>query len=417
MKVLKYILMHKNISVAEITIDDAVGVITEVSNVMQKEHLPIGVLHSIRHKEIVDRAALNHWWRGRSIPASRMGISDALDSLGMYETGELLTKCFGLSLSDHYWIKPAESALTWEKVNFFDNDFSDDIGDVLLGTSRKISDFDFISPDNTSDGNLKKRWKIINGKRCLLKSGSELFKQQPFNEVIASKIMERLGIDHVSYGIIWNENEPFSVCENFVTKDTELISAHRILKLRSKENHENEYLHYVNICREIGIKDIVTALDEIIIIDYLIANEDRHFNNFGLLRNADTLEWIGAAPIFDSGTSLWYNVSEKNIPYADVKCKPFKKTHGEQLRLVSDLKRFDFSKLNGIEDEIMKILLSEKSRNFIDKSRAEIIAMSVQKRIDHLQKISLDYNQSIDNSFVENDLEEDIAEEYGMEIE
>ncbi len=417
MKVLKYILMHKNISVAEITIDDAVGVITEVSNVMQKEHLPIGVLHSIRHKEIVDRAALNHWWRGRSIPASRMGISDALDSLGMYETGELLTKCFGLSLSDHYWIKPAESALTWEKVNFFDNDFSDDIGDVLLGTSRKISDFDFISPDNTSDGNLKKRWKIINGKRCLLKSGSELFKQQPFNEVIASKIMERLGIDHVSYGIIWNENEPFSVCENFVTKDTELISAHRILKLRSKENHENEYLHYVNICREIGIKDIVTALDEIIIIDYLIANEDRHFNNFGLLRNADTLEWIGAAPIFDSGTSLWYNVSEKNIPYADVKCKPFKKTHGEQLRLVSDLKRFDFSKLNGIEDEIMKILLSEKSRNFIDKSRAEIIAMSVQKRIDHLQKISLDYNQNIDNIFIEYNLEEDIAEEYGMEIE
>lgn len=413
---MKYILMHKNISVAEITIDDAVGVITEVSNVMRKEHLPIGVLHSLRHKEIVDRAALNHWWRGRSIPASRMGISDALDFLGMYETGELLTKCFGLSLSDHYWIKPVQSALTWEKVNFFDNDFSDDIGDVLLGTSRKISDFDFLSPDNTSDGNLKKRWKIINGKRCLLKSGSELFKQQPFNEVIASKIMERLGIDHVSYGIIWNENEPFSVCENFVTKDTELISAHRILQIRPKENHENEYLHYVNICHEIGVKDIVTALDEMIIIDYLIANEDRHFNNFGLLRNADTLEWIGAAPIFDSGTSLWYNVSEKNIPYADVKCKPFKKTHGEQLKLVSDLKRFDFSKLNGIEDEIIEIMTAGKSEKLIDESRAEIIAMSVQKRIDHLQKISLDYNQSIDNSFIENDLEEDIAEEYGMEI-
>ena len=96
--------------------------------------------------------------------------------------------------------------LTWEKVNFFDNDFSDDIGDVLLGTSRKTSDFDFLSPDNTSDGHLKKRWKIINGKRCLLKSGSEPFRQQPFNEVIASKIMERLGINHVPYDIFWNEN-------------------------------------------------------------------------------------------------------------------------------------------------------------------------------------------------------------------
>lgn len=399
---MKYILMHKNISVAEIEIDDAVGVITEISDIMRKEHLPIGVLHSLRHKEIVDRAALNHWWRGRSIPASRMGIADVLDSLGLYETGELLTKCFGLSLSDHYWIKPVESALTWEKVNFFDNDFSDDIGDVLLGTSRKTSDFDFLSPDNTSDGNLKKRWKIINGKRCLLKSGLEPFRQQPFNEVIASKIMERLGINHVPYDIFWNENEPFSMCEDFVTRDTELISAYRILQIRPKENHENEYLHYVNICREIGIKDIVPALDAMIVTDYLIANEDRHFNNFGLLRNADTLEWIGAAPIFDSGTSLWYNVTEKNILYSDVKCKPFKKTHGEQLRLVSDLKRFDFSRLDGIEDEIKDIMTAENSGNFIEESRAEVIAESVRKRIDHIQNIALS---------------EDIAEEYEMKIE
>ncbi len=399
---MKYILMHKNISVAEIDIDDAVGGITEISDIMRKEHLPIGVLHSLRHKEIVDRAALNHWWRGRSIPASRMGIADVLDSLGLYETGELLTKCFGLSLSDHYWIKPVGSALTWEKVNFFDNDFSDDIGDVLLGTSRKTSDFDFLSPDNTSDGNLKKRWKIINGKRCLLKSGSEPFRQQPFNEVIASKIMERLGINYVSYDIFWNENEPFSVCEDFVTRDTELISAYRILQIRPKENHENEYLHYVNICREIGINDIVQALDAMIITDYLIANEDRHFNNFGLLRNADTLEWIGAAPIFDSGTSLWYNVTEKNIPYTDVKCKPFKKTHSEQLRLVSDLKRFDFSRLDGIEDEIKEIMTSENSGNFIEESRAEVIAESVRKRIDHIQNIAL---------------AEDISEEYEMKIE
>ena len=414
---MKYILMHKNISVAEIEIDDTVGVITEVSNLLRKEHLPIGVLHSPRHKEIVDRAALNHWWRERSIPASRMGISEALDSLGIYEPAELLTKCFGLSLSDHYWIKPAESTLTWEKVNFFDNDFSDDIGDVLMGTSRKISDFDFLSPDNTSDGNLKKRWKIINGKRCLLKSGSEPFRQQPFNEVIASKIMERLGINHISYDIFWGENEPFSVCENFVEKNTELISAHRILQLRPKENHENGYLHYVNICREIGVKNIVTALDEMIVIDYLIANEDRHFNNFGLLRNADTLEWIGAAPIFDSGTSLWYNVSEKNIPYADVKCKPFKKTHGEQLRLVSDLKRFDFSKLNGIEDEIMAIMTAEKSEKLIDESRAETIAKSVRNRVEHIQEIALKHSENFNNDFMENDVEENIAEEYEMKFE
>ncbi|MCM1506062.1 MAG: HipA domain-containing protein, partial [Ruminococcus flavefaciens] len=384
-----------------------------VNDVLNVEHLPVGVCHSLK---IIDRAVLNHWWRGRSIPASRMGISEALNALGIYETGELLTKCFGLSLSDHYWIKPLKSNLTWEKVNFFDNDFSDDIGDVLFGTSKKVSGVDFVSPDNTSDGNLKKRWKIMNGKRCLIKSGSAPFRQQPFNEVIASKIMDRLGINHVPYGIVWNENEPYSLCENFVTKDTELVSAYRILQIRPKENHENEYLHYVNICWEIGLKDIVSAIDTMIVVDYIIANEDRHLNNFGLLRNADTLEWLGAAPVFDSGTSLWYDTQEKFIPYADIKCKPFKKTHDEQLRLVSDFSVFDFSKLDGIENEIIEILMYENYNHFIDENRAEIIAEAVRHRIDNLQKIVLNHSENLDSSFSEGDLEENISEEYDMKI-
>ena len=69
------------------------------------------------------------------------------------------------SLSDQYWINPKGSNLTWDNVNFFQNQFSDDIGDVLFGTNKKANAFDFSSPDNTSDGNLKKRWKIIDKKR------------------------------------------------------------------------------------------------------------------------------------------------------------------------------------------------------------------------------------------------------------
>ena len=61
---------------------------------------------------------------------------------------------------------------------------------TLFGRPKKETGFDFSSPDNTSDGFLKKRWKIINDSRCLVKGGSAPFQQQPFNEVIASGIME-----------------------------------------------------------------------------------------------------------------------------------------------------------------------------------------------------------------------------------
>ena len=415
-RTLRYTLMHKNIAVADIDIDETLGGISKIRGIISEEHLPVGVVRMQRQNETIDRFAFNQWWTGRSIPASRMGLSDMLDTLGIASSNLLLTKCLGLSLSDHYWIRPYESNMLWEDVNFFDNDFSDDIGDLLFGTNVKNSGFDLSSPDNTSDGNLKKRWKIIDGKRCLLKSGSNPYSQQTFNEVIASKIMNRLGIDHVPYSITWINDEPYSVCEDFVTKDTELISAWRVLQLRTKANHESEYLHYVNICRELGI-DIVSSLDKMMVLDYIIANEDRHFNNFGLLRDANTLEWIGAAPIFDSGTSLWYDRLTSRIPINGVNCKPFKKTHGEQLKLVSSLEWFEASKLDGIEDEILEVFSDDKAAQYIDTERAKTIAAEVRNRIEVVESMAMSHTQSYDLSSTEGDVEEDVAESYGMKME
>lgn len=407
---LKYTLMHKNVAVADIEIDEALGGVTKIRNITAKEHLPVGTIRIQRDDEVVDRYAFNQWWTGRSIPASRMGVSDALETLGIYNTKLLITKCLGLSLSDHYWIKPYNKNIVWEDVNFFDNDFSDDIGDVLFGMNGKNADIDFVSPDNTSDGNLQKRWKIIDGKRCLLKSGSTPFRQQPFNEAIATLIMNKLGIEHVPYTIIWIDNKPYSVCEDFVTKDTELISAWRVLQLRQKENHESSYLHYVNICKELGI-DIAPALDRMIVLDYIIANEDRHFNNFGLLRDANTLEWIGAAPIFDSGTSLWYDISARGISTYDIPCKPFKKKHSEQLRMVSSFDWLDISKLNGIEDEILNILCEDNAVQYVEAERAKAIAAEVRKRIDTLEIIAASHD-SYDVSSNGDEVEEVNAASY-----
>ena len=148
-----------------------------------------------------------------------------------------------------------------------------------------------------------------------------------------------------------------------------------------------------------------------IVIDYIIANEDRHFNNFGLIRNAETLEWIGAAPIFDSGTSLWFDRSEDQIKNAEIKCKPFKKHHSEQIKLVSDISRFDFSKLDGIEDDIRRILEGQKPE------RVELISESVRNRIETLQLLAVDQNVKAENCFKDEHSEEVTAEEYNINMD
>lgn len=406
---MKCTLMHKRKTVAEIELDDVTGLIQKINIVYAPEHMPVSVPVK---KGIADRAALNDWWTERSIPASRSGIRDALEILNIASTKMLLVRCYGLSLSDQYWICPNGSNLTWDKVNFFENAFSEDMGDVLFGTNKKADAFDFSSPDNTSDGNLKKRWKIIDGKRCLVKGGSNPFRQQPLNEVIATGIMERLGIPHVSYTLMWDKGVPYSVCEDFVTKDTELVPAWRIIQTKKKDNHTSVYQHFINCGKALGIKEIVSFLDRMIVLDYIIANEDRHFNNFGALRNAETLEWIGMAPIYDSGSSLGYDKLAAQIrSECDVICKPFKKHHTEQLKLVSSFAWIDFQRLSDVKQFIIETFSVDGVAEYMDDMRIKAIADTVEKRIRYLEQLSRVPVQMQEMS-TNDDVEENVAEDY-----
>lgn len=399
--------MHKNIPVALLDFDEETGFIQKINELYEEKHLPYGV--KVKNG-IADRAALNGWWVDRSIPASRSGVVRALEVLNLSSTRMLLLRCFGLSLSDQYWIKPTDSNPEWSKINFFENGFSGDVGDVLLGKADKKGHFDFSSPDNTSDGCLKKRWKIVDGKRCLFKSGSNPFMQQPFNEVIASKIAVRLGIPHVDYSIIWDDGVPYSVCEDFIDVNTELVSAWRIMQMSKKDNNTSVYKHYINCCQALGITDIVKAVDQMLVLDYIIANEDRHQNNFGLTRNAETLEWIAAAPIFDSGSSLGYDkIAGQIITNTGVECKPFKKKHEDQIKLVSSFEWINFKALDGVEEDIVSVL--NQAGEYMDETRKSAIVKSVLRRIDNLRKPASGGTAKYFDT-TDGDVETDVSETY-----
>lgn len=399
-----YTLMHKNVPVAELELDTSSGAIASVGTLYDEARVPVGI--SVK-KGSIDRGGLNAWWRGRAIPASRYGIRTALQELRITGTQFLLEKCLGLSLSDQYWIRPAGSALLWEKINFFQNSFSEDVGNILFGKGSDNGEIDLMSPDNTSDGWLKKKWKIIDGKRCLLKGGSGATWQEPYNEVLASRIMERLQIPHVSYSLFLDEGYPYSLCEDFVTPDTELVSAWYVMQTAKKPNHVSLYRHYMDCCERLEIPGIKESVDRMLVLDYLIVNEDRHLNNFGVVRSVDTLEYTGAAPIYDNGTSLWF---DKPLPMIGaggrVVCKPFKNSHEEQMKLVSDFSWLDFSALNGIDEELREIL---KGSLFIDEARREALCRGLMGRVEMLQKKALSSKPRIFVDNVRSDVVQDMA--------
>ena len=154
-----------------------------------------------------------------------------------------------------------------------------------------------------------------------------------------------------------------------------------------------------------------------IVLDYIIANEDRHFNNFGVIRHAETLEWLGFAPIYDSGSSLGYDKMPAQMrSEKEVVCKPFKNHHSEQLKLISDFSWIDFDSLSDIGELITDVLSAEGAKDYMDENRIRTIAGAAQRRIEQLSQFAISYTTLREIS-TEDDVEENIAESYAPKME
>jgi hypothetical protein len=123
-----------------------------------------------------------------------------------------------------------------------------------------------------------------------------------------------------------------------------------------------------------------------ITIDYLIGNRDRHLNNFGIIRNTESLQWVGIAPIYDSGSSLWNESGIASIkPEFEIESMPFRRNHSAQIQLVNSFEWIDFNALSGIDQEIDRIL---KQSPYIDDERRNAICEAVTGRIKTMREIS-----------------------------
>lgn len=378
--------MNKNKKVFDFVYDEEEHFIVnfERNYPENEDYAPFGL---IKMNEI-DKVEFNKWWKNRQIPASRKGLKEVLHNSNVYDKDNfdlLDAKVYCLSLSDQYWVKGVEEEISWESINFFDNEFSEDIGKILFNGGKTALNLNLNTPDMTSNGNYEKRWKIIDGERYLLKAGSKIYNQEPFNELIATKLYERLlnKDEYVEYSVIFDDDKAISKCKNFITKDTELVPAWKINEYYEFLDDEDKYTHYIRCLNNLGIKDAETLTDKMIVCDYIIANKDRHFNNFGVIRDVNTLKFIGVAPLFDNGCSLWYDENDMYVGEFFL-TKPFEEYEKKQLSLVKKLEWLDISKLEDFPNEVKTILSMDK---LLSKERINKIVDQIKLRIEFVKEL------------------------------
>jgi hypothetical protein len=106
-----------------------------------------------------------------------------------------------------------------------------------------------------------------------------------------------MGIDAIRYDLENRKGILASKCKLFTDIDTAFIPIGRIVK-------SGGLAAVVKYYDERGDK-FSDAIRDMLVFDALVYNEDRHFGNFGVLRDNRTGEITGPAPVFDNGLSLF----------------------------------------------------------------------------------------------------------------
>lgn len=358
-----YTLMQKNEPVMELDINEKYGRVRSVIQIENPERLPLSVRFSDENDLMEE--SVEHWMRYRNVPKTRNGLEAFLKGFQGDPIQELSLKSLGLNLSDQYWFKPEGSQAKWENVNFFQNNFIGKPFHMSLEAETPVPDF-------STNGKLPKYWAIKNGKRVLLKAGTGPLYQQPINEIIASRLLTRTGIPHVVYFLRIEDGTPLSECPTFVDENTEYIPAYEVLNVLKTQENEGLHNHFMRCIDTLKIPVTQKEIDTMLQFDYLINNRDRHWGNFGFIRNVDTLEFKGLAPLFDNGNSLWFDkhITQINqykqpaLPFAQKQEKQLKKT-GQQ---IDWLKKLD-------DDFVRETIITEMGKStYLDNERAMKIA-------------------------------------------
>lgn len=387
---MKCYLMNKNKKVALIEYNTTLNAISRIYQKIDFEYAPLILSSHQNSKSFNMVKEMNNWFKNRGIPFWRKDLEELLKRLNIETTEELLDKAYGLSLSDQYWINPEKEQLKWEDINFFTNDFKyKAFLEASLLDSNSEGEVSLMTPNNTTDGMLQKAWIIENGKRKLVKGTFHITAQEPLNEWLASQICRRLGFDYCNYEIDIIQGKIVSKCECFINQNQEIVTAYEILESKKKDNNTSEYEHYLNILKENGISNAREQFENMLILDFLVMNYDRHTRNYGIIRNVESLEWEKITPIFDTGEAMQNNQTLLQMNFSNGTGKFFSNTEkklSDYLEIIQNIQRFNLSKLSGLVEEWNEQLKKYQIYTSMESERIDKLTKGLQQRIDLLKK-------------------------------
>ena len=245
---------------------------------------------------------ISKWLKHRTIPKNRAYVHNFLSKCGLNinRPMTIIKVSKGLSLNDCYWVVEEGFEGTYDKFNLYDNRFSQILALIAFtGYGSSIRTSLASCPEFTTNGMLPKCWRRKDGKILLYKggtSGASNTGNEPYSEYYAVQVAKALGINVIEYGLSKWKGELCSTCELFTSKYYSFLPVGRVVTSGGMKAVREYY-------EKLG-QSFVDALNDMLVLDAVIMNTDRHFGNFGFIIDNNTNKIVAPAPLFDHGNSL-----------------------------------------------------------------------------------------------------------------
>lgn len=250
----------------------------------------------------VSANGIEAWLRHRTIPKNRAYVDIILSSMGLSSNRpmDVIRLSKGLSLNDCYWVTEEDFDGSFDAYNLYDNRFSRVLGQIAFtgygsGSGATMTS----SPEFTTNGMLPKCWRRESGVIRLYKGGTEGASNtgnEPYSEFYAAQIAKILGINAIDYNLCKWKERLCSTCELFTSKDVSFVPVGRIIRTGGFKAVKSFYT-------ELG-DEYVKSFNDMLVLDAVILNADRHYGNFGFLVDSHSNKIIAPSPLFDHGNSL-----------------------------------------------------------------------------------------------------------------
>jgi hypothetical protein len=267
----------------------------EIAQIVNDDLVPIEVgllpLYLQRNGSLVE------WLESRAIDRHRTNsrLLKRVLRLTNADDAEVSMRVNGSTITDTYWIKlDEETSIEYCQVRFSQNYF-DNL--ALLGdpdSFNQVNRPEIINsrtPELTNIGSFEKCWRLENGQWWLYKLGNQL---EVFSELFIHELGSLMGFS-MAYCEAWDKGIKSRDFTNGAKLNYE--------PARSLVGDEVDYVFNYNRIKELN-KAMAREYLDILFLDTICFNMDRHTENYGFLRDPETGVFLSMAPNFDNNIAL-----------------------------------------------------------------------------------------------------------------